>query len=86
MRKHYTIHMLYVLLTVLTASSYVIGDITNKSVIAMLCVMISAALKGGMIIRDFMGLNGVSFLWRIIMYGWLATVCCSITLAYFMSI
>jgi len=70
----------------LTLSTYALGDLGFSGVVAVLILLSTAAIKGVFIIRDFMELKGVSLLWRVIMYGWLGTVCLAIAITYFISI
>lgn len=86
MNKYYTIHTVYFLMITLTALSYLIGETTSGGIGAMLFLLLAVMIKGGLIIRDFMELNGVSLLWRVIMYGWLWIVCAGISVPYFMSV
>ena len=69
----------------LTISTYVVGKLGYSGTIVMLLLLATAIVKSIYIIRDFMELKGVSFLWRAIMYGWLWTVCISIAVIYLIS-
>ncbi len=69
----------------LTVSTYVIGKLGYSGTIVMLLLLSTAIVKSIYIIRDFMELKGVSFLWRAIMYGWLWIVCLSIAAIYLIS-
>lgn len=66
----------------LTLSSYAMGEFGHSGSIAVVILVITAYTKGIFIIRDFMELKGVSFLWRAIMYGWLSMVCLAIAILY----
>ncbi len=70
----------------LTLTTYAIGKLGYSGAVVMLFLLSTAAVKSGLIIRDFMELRGVSLLWRIIMYGWLLTVCAAIAIAYIISL
>ena len=70
----------------LTLTTYAIGKLGYSGAVVMLFLLSTAAVKSGLIIRDFMELRGVSLLWRIIMYGWLLTVCAAISIAYIISL
>ncbi len=70
----------------LTLTTYAIGKLGYSGAFVMLFLLLTAAVKAGLIIRDFMELRGVSLLWRIIMYGWLLTVCAAIAIAYIISL
>ena len=86
MRWYYNTSLIWAVLVLLTLFSYFIGEVHPGGVIAMLLVLIAAAVKAVLIMRDFMELRGVSFLWRAIMYGWLLVVCTGIGGAYLISI
>lgn len=70
----------------LTLTTYVIGKLGYSGAAVMLFLLSTATVKAGLIIRDFMELRGVSLLWRLIMYGWLLTVCVAIAIAYIISL
>jgi len=53
-----------------------------SGIAVVLFLLFTAVIKGGLIIRDFMELRDVSFLWRAIMYGWLWTICIAIAVTY----
>lgn len=86
MRWYYNTSLIWAVLILLTLFSYFIGEVQPGGVIAMLLVLVAAAVKAVLIMRDFMELRGVSFLWRAIMYGWLLVVCTGIGMAYLISI
>ncbi|NQY27705.1 MAG: cytochrome C oxidase subunit IV family protein [Piscirickettsiaceae bacterium] len=70
----------------LTLTTYVIGEQLYSGIMVVLFLLFTALIKGGLIIREFMELKGVSLLWRVIMYGWLTTVCFAIVVTYMLSI
>ena len=70
----------------LTVTAYVLGKFGYDGVAVMLFLLSTAAIKAVFIIRDFMELRGVSLLWRVIMYGWLLSVCLAIAIAYIISL
>lgn len=70
----------------LTLSTYIMGELAYSGVIVMLFLLLTAAIKGALIISDFMELKDVSLLWRVIMYGWLCVVCFAIAVSYIISI
>ena len=76
------IHLIWASMMLLTISSYFIGELGAGGLFATLFLLLVAGIKAGLIIRDFMELRGVSFLWRAIMYGWLLVVCSGIGIAY----
>ncbi len=83
--KSLSVHKIWILMILLTVSTYVIGKLGYSGTIVMLLLLATAIVKSIYIIRDFMELKGVSFLWRAIMYGWLWTVCVSIAVIYLIS-
>jgi len=70
----------------LTLSTYVLGKMGLTGITVVLLLLLTTLIKGGLIIRDFMELQGVSLLWRVIMYGWLTVVCLAIGITYIISI
>jgi len=70
----------------LTVSTYAVGKLGYGGTTAVLLLLLTAVIKGIFIIRDFMELKGVSLLWRIIMYGWLWTVCIVIAVSYIVTV
>ncbi len=86
MKSFYNVHTIWLLMIVLTLSTYAMGLLEFEGIIIVLFLLLTAMIKGSLIIRDFMELQGVSLLWRVIMYGWLWTVCSAIAIAYMISI
>mgnify|MGYP000137799720 FL=1 len=86
MKKFYNVHTIWLLMIVLTLSTYLMGMQGWSGIAVVLFLLLTAVIKGGLIIRDFMELRDVSFLWRAIMYGWLWTVCISIAVTYIISL
>jgi len=86
MKAYYNIHTIWLVMMLLTISTYAMGKFGYDGIIIMLILLLTSVIKGSFIIRDFMELNGVSLLWRVIMYGWLWLICFAIALAYIISI
>ena len=84
--KFYNIHTLWLAMLLLTLTTYSIGKLGYSGVAVVAFLLLTAAVKATFIIRDFMGLRGVSLIWRIIMYGWLLVVIVSIATAYLVSL
>jgi len=82
MKKIYNVHSIWLLMIVLTLSTYLLGKQGLSGITVVLFLLLTAVIKGSLIIRDFMELRGVSFLWRAIMYGWLWTICITIAVTY----
>ena len=86
MNKLYNTHNLWIAMMLLTITTYTLGKFGYSGVAVMSFLLLTAATKATFIIRDFMGLRGVSLLWRIIMYGWLSVVCITIAITYVISL
>ena len=85
MKSYYNIHSIWLLMMLLTLTTYFIGELGYYGMAPVLFLLLTAMIKGGLIIRDFMELKGVSLLWRAIMYGWLSVVCLGISIPYIIS-
>lgn len=70
---------------VLTLTTYAMGKLGYGGITIVLFLLATVLLKGVFIIREFMELRGVSFLWRAIMYGWLWLVTIAIGITYIIS-
>lgn len=86
MKAYYSAHTIWIVMMLLTFSTYAIGLLGYSGVIVVLFLLVTALIKGSFIIRDFMELKDVSLLWRAIMYVWLWTVCLVIAVTYFISL
>jgi cytochrome c oxidase subunit 4 len=86
MKAYYNAHTIWIVMMLLTLSTYAVGKLDCSGVIVVLFLLLTALIKGSFIIRDFMELKDVSLLWRAIMYGWLWTVCLVIAVTYFISL
>jgi len=73
---------IWLLMMLLTLSTYAMGKFAVDGLAVVMFLLVTAAIKGGLIIRDFMALQGVALLWQIIMYGWLMLVCLTIAITY----
>jgi len=82
MKRLYNIHTIWLLMLVLTLSTYLMGNQGLSGISVVLFLLLTSMMKGIFIIRDFMGLRDVSFLWQAIMYGWLSMVCFLIAITY----
>ena len=71
---------------ILTITTYAMGKLGFTGITAVLLLLLTAVIKSVFIIRDFMELRGVSFLWRAIMYGWVLLVTSAISITYILSI
>ena len=86
MKSYYNIHTIWIALLLLTLSTYAMGKFGFSGLAIVVVLLLTAAIKGVFIIRDFMELNGVSLLWRVIMYGWLWSVILAIAITYAITI
>lgn len=82
MKKYYNVHSIWVVLILLTISTYLLGYFQTSGIVIMSVLIITAFIKAVLIIREYMELRGVSLIWRVMMYGWLIIVCLSIIIAY----
>lgn len=82
MRAYYNIHTIWIALILLTLSTYAMGKLGFSGLPIMIVLLLTAAIKGVLIINDFMELKGVSLLWRAMMYGWLWIVILAIAITY----
>ena len=85
-QRNINIHTIWLLMIALTLLSYAMGKFGFSGLASVLILLLTAVIKGTLIIRDFMELRGVSLLWRVIMYGWLWSITLSIFIIYFFSI
>ena len=86
MKKYYNVHTVWIVMILLTLSTYAVGELVYIGVGTVMFVLLATVIKSCFIIRDFMELKGVSRIWQIIMYGWLGTVCFAISVAYLISL
>ncbi len=86
MKSYYNIHTIWITMLLLTLSTYAMGKLGFSGLAIVIVLLLTAAIKGVLIIRDFMELNGVSLLWRVIMYGWLWSVILAIVITYAITI
>ncbi len=82
MKSYYNIHTIWIVMILLTLSTYTMGKLGYSGLITVFLLLLTSAIKGVFIIRDYMELEGVSLIWRVIMYGWLWIVILSIATTY----
>ncbi len=82
MNKLYNVNTLWVLMIIMTISTYLLGKLGLGGTKVVMFLLLTVLIKSTFIIRDFMELRGVSLLWRVIMYGWLGIVTLGIAIAY----
>ena len=86
MKRYYNIHTIWIAMLLLTLSTYAMGKMSFHGPGIVLLLLATVLIKGFFIIRDFMELNGVSLLWRVIMYGWLWVTTSAIAITYLVSL
>jgi len=86
MSKIYNVKNIWITMILLTLFTYSMGRLGYSGVLPVMLLLLTVLIKSTFIIRDFMGLRGVSFLWRAIMYGWLWIVTIAIGVTYLISI
>ncbi len=80
------LNVLWVALLVATVLTWLIGRAGYVGPLAVSGILVIAAIKGWMIIQDFMGLRRVRPLWRGILLGWLLVTLFIILLAYWIGL
>ena len=85
MSKIYNPKTLWIVMIFLTIFTYSMGKFGFSGIIPVMLLILTILIKSTFIIREFMGLRGVSLLWRSIMYGWLWMVTIVITVTYLIS-
>jgi hypothetical protein len=74
--------IIWVVLVVGTIVTWWMGETGSAGPAAVLGILAIAAVKGVLIIRDFMALRGVKFFWPAMVIGWLLLVLAIIMAAY----
>jgi len=80
------LNVLWIALLVATFLTWMIGKTGHTGTTAVVAILIIAAIKGWMIIQDFMALRRVTFLWRALVLGWLLLTLVIILLAYWLGL
>ena len=80
------LNVLWAALLVATALIWLIGQAGYVGPVAVSAMLVIAALKGWMIIQDFMGLRRVRLLWRGLVLGWLLATLSIILIAYWLGL
>lgn len=78
------LNVLWVALLVATVLTWLIGKTGHAGPLAVSAILVIAAIKGWMIIQDFMALRRVRLLWRGLVLGWLLVVLAVILIAYWL--
>ncbi len=85
MSAHF-LNVIWVALMVATVLTWFIGKTGGSSVPMVVAVLLISAVKGWLIIYDFMALRRVRLLWRGIVLGWLLLTLAIILLAYWLGL
>jgi hypothetical protein len=74
--------LIFAILVAGTILTWWMGESGSAGPAAVLGILAIAAVKGTLIIRDFMALRGVKFFWPATVIGWLLLVLAIIMAAY----
>jgi len=85
MSAHF-LNVIWIALMVATVLTWFIGESGRTGTSAVIAILLIAAVKGWLIIYDFMALRRVTFLWRGIVLGWLLLTLALILLAYWLGL
>jgi hypothetical protein len=85
MSAHF-LNVIWVALMVATLLTWFIGKSGQMTANMVIAILLIAAVKGWMIIYDFMALRRVKLLWRGIVLGWLLMTLALILLAYWLGL
>jgi hypothetical protein len=80
------LNVIWVAMMVATVLTWFIGKSVAMSVGMVVVILVISAVKGWLIIEDFMALRRVRFLWRGVVLGWLLATLAIILLAYWLGI
>lgn len=80
------LNVIWVALMVATVLTWFIGKTGHPSVAMVVAVLVISAVKGWLIIYDFMALRRVRFFWRAVVLGWLLLTLAIILLAYWLGL
>jgi hypothetical protein len=80
------LNVIWVALMVATMLTWFIGQHWQMSVTMVVAILLISAVKGWLIIYDFMALRRVKFLWRALVLGWLLLTLAVILLAYWLGL
>lgn len=85
MSTHF-LNIVWVALLVATVLTWVIGKSALMSVGMVVVILAISAIKGWLIVEDFMALRRVRLLWRAIVLGWLLLTLAVILFAYWLGL
>jgi hypothetical protein len=81
MSAHF-LNVIWIALMVATVLTWFIGKFGQMTTTTVFAILLIAAVKGWLIVYDFMALRRVKFLWRALVLGWLLLTLAIILLAY----
>jgi hypothetical protein len=85
MNRFYNVHTVWLAMMTITVIIYVMAEMRDVTQLVMGIIFLTTLLKGSFIVREFMELKGVAFIWRVLMYGWLWSTCLVIATTYVIS-
>jgi cytochrome c oxidase subunit IV len=85
MSAHF-LNVIWIALMVATVLTWFIGKSGQMTATTVFAILLIAAVKGWMIVYDFMALRRVKFLWRALVLGWLLLTLTLILLAYWLGL
>jgi hypothetical protein len=85
MSTHF-LNVIWIALMVATVLTWGIGKAGMTGATAVVAILLIAAVKGWLIIDDFMALRRVRLLWRGLVLGWLLLTLAIILLTYWLGI
>jgi hypothetical protein len=85
MSAHF-LNVIWIALMVATVLTWFIGKSGQMTTTTIFAILLIAAVKGWLIVYDFMALRRVKFLWRALVLGWLLLTLAIILLAYWLGL
>lgn len=82
----YFLNVILIALMVATVLTWLIGKAGQFTPPLVVAVLVISAIKGWLIVYDFMALRRVKFLWRALVLGWLLATLAVILLAYWLGL
>lgn len=80
------LNVIWIALMVATVLTWFIGKTGHLSTPMVIAVLVISAVKGWLIVYDFMALRRVRLLWRGVVLGWLLLTLAVILLAYWLGL
>ncbi len=84
--SQHLLNVIWVALMVATVLTWFIGKSVTMNVGLVVAVLLISAIKGWLIIYDFMALRRIKVLWRALVLGWLLLTLAVILLAYWLGL